>query len=97
VIVVVEDDERVRALTMETLKEIGYSVIEAANPSQALRMIEDAQQITCCSPTPSCRHVRKTARRPRAKAPAAAQGALHHGLHAQHHRPQRQARPGTHP
>ena len=46
VVLVVEDDARVRALSVEALKELGYSVIEAAGPSQALRMFDEGQQVT---------------------------------------------------
>jgi CheY-like chemotaxis protein len=46
VVLVVEDDERVRALSVEALKELGYSVVEAAGPSQALRMLDGGQQVT---------------------------------------------------
>ncbi len=37
---VVEDEERVRANSVETLKELGYTVVEARSPGEALRMIE---------------------------------------------------------
>jgi signal transduction histidine kinase/CheY-like chemotaxis protein len=40
VILVVEDEERVRAFTIEMLRELGYGVLEAANGSAALRLIE---------------------------------------------------------
>jgi CheY-like chemotaxis protein len=46
VILVVEDDERVRALSVETLKELGYSVVEASSPLQALRLLDEDQQVT---------------------------------------------------
>jgi signal transduction histidine kinase/ActR/RegA family two-component response regulator len=45
VVLVVEDDERVRALSVEALKELGYSVVEASGPSQALRMLDEGQQV----------------------------------------------------
>ena len=45
VVLVVEDDARVRALSVEALKELGYSVVEAAGPSQALRMLDEGQQV----------------------------------------------------
>ncbi len=45
VVLVVEDDARVRALSVEALKELGYSVVEAASPSQALRMLDEGQQV----------------------------------------------------
>jgi CheY-like chemotaxis protein len=45
IILVVEDEDRVRALSVEALKELGYSVIEASGPSQALRMLDEGQQV----------------------------------------------------
>ena len=45
VVLVVEDDERVRALSVEALKELGYSVVEASGPSQALRMLDEGQRV----------------------------------------------------
>ena len=46
VVLVVEDDERVRALSVEALKELGYSVVEASGPAQALRMLDEGQEAT---------------------------------------------------
>ncbi len=40
VILVVEDDDRVRAMSAETLRELGYSVIEAGGARDAIRVIE---------------------------------------------------------
>jgi CheY-like chemotaxis protein len=45
VILVVEDDARVRALSIEALKDLGYSVVEAACPTQALQVLNDGQQV----------------------------------------------------
>jgi signal transduction histidine kinase len=39
-VLVVEDDPEVRALTVETLRQLGYGVVEAANGSDALRALE---------------------------------------------------------
>lgn len=39
-ILVVEDDDRVRAMSSETLRELGYSVIEAGGARDAIRIIE---------------------------------------------------------
>lgn len=39
VILVVEDDIRVRAVSVEALNELGYSVLEAAGPHQALALL----------------------------------------------------------
>jgi len=46
VVLVVEDDERVRALSVEALKELGYSVVEASGPLQALRMLDEGHHVT---------------------------------------------------
>jgi len=40
IILVVEDEEAVRAFTVEMLRELGYGVLEAANGQAALRLIE---------------------------------------------------------
>jgi PAS domain S-box-containing protein len=45
VILVVEDDARVRALSTEALKDLGYSVVEASGPTQALQVLNDGQKI----------------------------------------------------
>ena len=42
-VLVVEDDERVRALSIEALKELGYEVLEAATPGAAVAIIESGQ------------------------------------------------------
>ena len=39
-ILVVEDDERVRVISSESLRELGYKVIEAASAREAIRTIE---------------------------------------------------------
>lgn len=46
IILVVEDDERVRVLSVEALKELGYSVIEAPGPLQALQILSDERDIS---------------------------------------------------
>ena len=46
IIMVVEDDERVRTVSIEALKELGYGVIEAAGPQDALRRLDDGQAVT---------------------------------------------------
>ena len=40
-ILVVEDDERVRSISSETLRELGYTVIEAASAKEAIRKFEE--------------------------------------------------------
>jgi signal transduction histidine kinase/CheY-like chemotaxis protein len=39
-IMVVEDDERVRAVSADTIRELGYSVVEAGSGMEAIRLIE---------------------------------------------------------
>ena len=46
VVMVVEDEERVRAYSVEALKELGYVVIEANSPHDALRMIESGMPLS---------------------------------------------------
>jgi signal transduction histidine kinase/DNA-binding response OmpR family regulator len=46
IVMVVEDDERVRTVSIEALKELGYGVIEAAGPQDALRMLNEGQEVT---------------------------------------------------
>ena len=45
-ILVVEDDDRVRALSVEALRELGYTVTEAPNPRDALRMFERGEKFS---------------------------------------------------
>jgi PAS domain S-box-containing protein len=45
IIMVVEDEDRVRAVSVEALTELGYGVIEASRPSEALRKLEDGPKI----------------------------------------------------
>jgi PAS domain S-box-containing protein len=40
-ILMVEDDDRVRSMSSETLQELGYSVVEAANGKEAIKKIQD--------------------------------------------------------
>ncbi len=46
IVLVVEDDERVRTYTVEALREFGYTVLHAASGPEALRMIERGQDVT---------------------------------------------------
>ncbi len=39
VVLVVEDEDRVRAVSVEALRELGYGVVEASRPSEALRKL----------------------------------------------------------
>jgi CheY-like chemotaxis protein len=40
-ILVVEDDERVRSISSESLRDLGYRVIEAASAKEAIKKVED--------------------------------------------------------
>jgi CheY-like chemotaxis protein len=46
IIMVVEDEERVRNFSVEALRELGYSVVHAANGAQAMKLIEGGQDVT---------------------------------------------------
>ncbi|MBX3594900.1 MAG: PAS domain-containing protein [Sphingomonas sp.] len=46
VILVVEDEERVRAYSVEALRELGYTVLQAHDGREALGLIERGQKIT---------------------------------------------------
>jgi CheY-like chemotaxis protein len=41
IVLVVEDEERVRSMTVEALKNLGYSVLAAAGPEQAIDLLND--------------------------------------------------------
>jgi len=45
-VLVVEDDERVRTYSVDALRELGYSVIQASSGAEALRMIDEGQHIS---------------------------------------------------
>ena len=46
IVLVVEDEDRVRNFTVESLRELGYTVLHAATGAEALAIIESGQQIT---------------------------------------------------
>jgi PAS domain S-box-containing protein len=46
VILVVEDEERVRDYAVEALRELGYTVIQATGAREALRMLENGREVT---------------------------------------------------
>ena len=46
-ILVVEDDDAVRAYTAEILRELGYNVAEASSAKAALAILENAEQLDC--------------------------------------------------
>jgi CheY-like chemotaxis protein len=45
VILVVEDEERVRFYAIEALRELGYTVVHAASAREALNMLENGQEV----------------------------------------------------
>jgi signal transduction histidine kinase/CheY-like chemotaxis protein len=45
VVLVVEDEERVRQLSVETLRELGYAVVHAGTPNAALELIRSEPRI----------------------------------------------------
>lgn len=46
VILVVEDEDRVRHFSVEALRELGYTVLEARSPHHALHILESGQKVT---------------------------------------------------
>jgi PAS domain S-box-containing protein len=46
VVLVVEDEERLRNFSVEALRELGYSVVDAPGGREALRMIETGQRVS---------------------------------------------------
>ncbi|MEJ8853485.1 ATP-binding protein [Variovorax robiniae] len=46
VVMVVEDEQRLRNVSVEALGELGYTVIEAASPHDALRMMDEGRAIS---------------------------------------------------
>ncbi len=46
VVLVVEDEERVRTLSVDALRELGYAVIEARSPADALHILEAGHPVT---------------------------------------------------
>lgn len=45
IIMVVEDEDRVRAISVEALRDLGYTVVEASRPTEAIRLLEQGQQV----------------------------------------------------
>jgi CheY-like chemotaxis protein len=46
VVLVVEDEERVRNFSVEALRDLGYTVVEAGTPLDALRLMENGQKVS---------------------------------------------------
>ena len=89
VVLVVEDDEGVRALTCQMVRELGYGCIEAASGNEALRLLH-GHPVGCAAV-----HGRRDARHERARALAGgaatatdAEGPVHQRLHAECSGPQ---------
>jgi hypothetical protein len=57
VIMVVEDEDRVRSMSVEALRELGYPVVEAGRARRSGCSRPDGRSI-CCSQTWSCRRCR---------------------------------------
>jgi CheY-like chemotaxis protein len=45
IVMVVEDEDRVRAVSVDALRDLGYAVVEASNPTDALRMLREGQEV----------------------------------------------------
>jgi hypothetical protein len=50
-VLVVEDEERMRRVAVETFRDLGYSVLHAGNAAKALDLIEPTPISFCYSPT----------------------------------------------
>ena len=46
IVLVVEDEERVRGLAVEALRDLGYTVLHADSGPAALQMLDDGQDVT---------------------------------------------------
>ena len=51
VILVVEDDDRMREIAAASLRELGYSVIDARSPVEALQVLRAPRTSRCSLPT----------------------------------------------
>ena len=92
-VLVVEDDERVRRLTVDALNELGYGVHGGGRRGRG--DTHAGAQSRHRSPAHRYRHAgyrRPQVGRGGSRPLSVAQGALHDGLHAQRRRPQRRAR-----
>ncbi len=46
VVMVVEDEDRVRTISAEALRDLGYTVVEASGPREAIQLIESGHKIS---------------------------------------------------
>ena len=90
-VLVVEDDDDVRAYTVEILRELGYRVLEAHDGPSAIRLLERQEQpvdllfTDIVMPGLSGRELAEG----RTSEPAGSQGALHFRLRAERHHSRR--------
>ena len=94
-VLVVEDEESVRTLTADSLRELGYEVVEANSAAAALRALDANPRIALLftdivMPDMNGRKLADEAR----QAPPRSARHLHHRLHPQRRGPQRRARSG---
>jgi PAS domain S-box-containing protein len=45
VVMVVEDEDRVRAVSVESVRELGYTVLEASGPKEALKLFDAGERV----------------------------------------------------
>jgi PAS domain S-box-containing protein len=95
IVLLVEDDEAVRELNATMLRELNYPVIEAAEGTRALQIIEMVPNIRLLFTDVGLPGGGERARTRRCCTAAATQheDPLHYGLRAQRHCPSRAARP----
>ena len=94
-VLVVEDDARVRAGSVDALRDLGYKVIHAGDAAEALRKLEEHPNVALLFTDIShAGDERPKACRRGHRAAARTEGPVHHGLHQERRRPQRRARPG---
>jgi hypothetical protein len=90
ILLVVEDDKRVRRFTVDALRDLDYTVLHADGAANALRVLDGHPDVhllltDIVMPEVNGRQLAEAANRP--------QGAFLHRLHPQRHRPQWRAGP----
>ncbi len=88
-VLVVEDDTLVRRYVMTQIESLGYTTLEAANASDALRIIDDVPAIDLLFTDVIMPGIdeRPPARRRSAEAAAGPQDPVHFGIYRERHRP----------